>query len=125
MRLAVDAVARIAGDHSGFEGVTAAMTKTVIKRKVADLKPHPRQEADFPNLADPQLRDLADDIQRNGALAGRRPETGPVVYRAASASVRARSPWPVPAMMPAADFRPSNVTKAKLSPAPNKALPKS
>lgn len=42
------------------------MKKSIVKWKVAKLKPHPRQAANFPDLSESELQLLADDIDRNG-----------------------------------------------------------
>ncbi len=57
----IDQPGRLVAKGKGKE-----MTKVISKMKVADLKPHPRQAANFPDLPDAQLRDLADDMERNG-----------------------------------------------------------
>jgi ParB/RepB/Spo0J family partition protein len=43
-------------------------TKKIVRWRISKLKPHPRQPDLFPDLPNPQLRTLADDMKKNGLI---------------------------------------------------------
>lgn len=43
-------------------------TRTIIKVKVAELKPHPQQSSLFSGLSDEGIKELAEDMKKNGQL---------------------------------------------------------
>src|SRR3954447_8545049 len=55
-------------EHRKESDVSHAPARTIEKRKLAELKPHPRQAANFRAPLKHEVEELADDLRRNGQL---------------------------------------------------------